>query len=90
MTRIRYQKTPIFCIISNFKQAFIQTNDKSLTRSRKLCSKDYAMSFLNRASLFCLTWSFNLGLFKTINIASKFFCDYLLLDPLAIINQLNL
>lgn len=65
-------------------------NDKSLKSNKKLHNQDYVIPFVNRTSLSNLTWSFNLGNFKPIHIASKFFDVSLFLNALAIMSQLKL
>ena len=48
-------------------------NGKSLKRNRKLRNEDYLILFLNKASLLCLIWSFNLDFFKAVCVAFKYF-----------------
>ena len=54
-------------------------NGKPFQRTKNLRNEDYVVPFLNRISLLFLT-SFNLGFFKSVSIAFKFFSVCLLLD----------
>ena len=61
-------------------------NDKSWKRNKKLRNQDCKMPFTSRTNLICITWSFNLGLFKATCIGFKIFRVDILLEALAVIN----
>ena len=57
----RHQQTSTLCIFQTLSKHSQKMNDKSLKSNRKLFNQGYVIS---RTSLLCLTWSFNLSLFK--------------------------